>query len=145
MTSRSFARYTRQVLCAAVVVAGTAACWSVEDPNANVQVGGQVIVYGRITDDAGGGLPNARITVRHHTSLCAGRINETQVVSAGSDGRYRTTFTATTAVGCLSVVAEPVGSVGLRTDSIMNVRPVFRAAAPLDSVAVNLTLRGGIQ
>ena len=85
------------------------------------------------------------MTVRHHTGLCAGRINEIESASTSADGRYRLVFTAVTTLGCLSVVAQPAGNVGLAADSVLNVRPPFRQTEPLDSIAVNVTLRGGIQ
>lgn len=134
-------------VAAALCVAGlfAAACASVTEPedNAGGTVGGRTIVYGRVTDAQGAGLTNVRVTVRHHTAQCAGRINETEAVNTAADGRYRVVLTAVTAVGCVSVKAQPVSLEAIAADSVMNVRAPFQLAEPLDSVAVNLTLRGG--
>lgn len=145
MSFRCFARTARLSLGAIAVLAGTTACWSVEDPNAEASGGGKVIVYGRVTAVDGSGLGSTRVTVRHHTVLCAGRINETEWVNTAADGRYRTVITVASTPGCLSVLAQPAGVAGLTPDSVMNVRPAFRSSEPFDSVLVNLTLRGGIQ
>jgi len=128
-----------------VLAAALGGCQSVEDPVAEAPVGGRTIVYGRITDAQGAGLTNVRVTVRHHTALCAGRINETESVQTSADGRYRAVLTAVTSIGCVSVRAQAVSANALGIDSVMNVRAPFRQREPLDSVAVNLTLRGGIQ
>lgn len=145
MSSRRFARTARLSLGSFALVAGLSACWSLEEPTDGPAAGGRVIVYGRVTAVDGTGLGSTRVTVRHHTSLCAGRINETELVNTSADGRYRVVLTALTTPGCLSVVAQAAGVAGLSPDSVMNVAAPFRATEPLDSVMVNITLRGGIQ
>lgn len=145
MIFRRVARPAHLSAWSLATVLATAACWSVTEPddNAGGTVGGRTIVYGRVTDAQGAGLPNVRISVRHHTALCAGRINETEAANTAADGRYRVVLTAVTAVGCVSVKAQPVSADFIAADSVMNVRAPFRLADPLDSVAVNLTLRSG--
>ncbi len=127
---------------AAVVLWG---CSSTSEPVVAAQVGGRTIVYGRITGTDGVGVANVQVTVRHHTAVCTARPNEAEVVQSGPDGRYRTVLTATTAIGCVSVKALPLTVGGLSADSSSAVRASFKQSDPLDSLAVNFTLRGGIQ
>lgn len=102
-------------------------------------------MYGRVVGTDGAGLANIRITVRHHTSVCTARPNEAEVVQTGTDGRYRAVLTALTEIGCVSVKAQSIAAGGLAADSSGAVRTSFKQSDPLDSLAVNLTLRGGIQ
>lgn len=130
-----------------VAVALLAACGSSDStaPAETGQIGGRTIVYGRVTGTDGAGLGNIRVLVRHHTAVCTARPNETESVLTGTDGRYRAVLTATTLIGCVSVKAQPTTAGGFATDSISALRPAFRQSEPLDSLAVNITLRGGIQ
>lgn len=130
-----------------VTVALLAACGSSAstEPAATGQVGGRTIVYGRVTGTDGAGLGNVRVLVRHHTAVCTARPNESESVLTGSDGRYRAVLTALTQIGCVSVKAQPITAGGLLADSSSAVRASFKQSDPLDSLAVNFTLRGGIQ
>lgn len=127
---------------AAIVVAG---CGSTSEPATVAPIGGRTIVYGRVTGTDGAGLANIRITVRHHTAVCTARPNEAESVQTGADGRYRAVLTVLSEIGCVSVKAQPVLAGGLAADSSGAVRTSFKQSDPLDSLAVNFTLRGGIQ
>lgn len=132
--------------CVPLVIAVVTACGSNTEPDAVVGVvGGRTIVYGRIVDAQGAGVTDVRVTVRHHPASCAARPNESELVPTAVDGRYRAVLVATTQIGCVSVVVRPVGANGLNADSVMNLRAPFKQTEPLDSLAVNVTLRGGIQ
>ncbi len=128
-------------------VALLAACGSSDStaPAELGQVGGRTIVYGRVTGTDGAGLGNIRVLVRHHTAVCTARPNESESVLTGIDGRYRAVLTALTQIGCVSVKAQPISAGGLLADSSSAVRTSFKQNDPLDSLAVNFTLRGGIQ
>ena len=128
-------------LCLAAVTA----CWSTTDPGTSAQVGGRTIVYGRVADANGTALSNMRIFVRHHTAVCTAAPNESATMLTAPDGRYRLELVALTTIGCVSVKAQPTAAGGFSADSVSGLRPAFRQNAPLDSIAVNLTLRGGIQ
>jgi hypothetical protein len=97
-----------------------------------------------VTGTDGAGLGSIRVFVRHHTAVCTARPNESETVLTGTDGRYRAVLTATTQIGCVSVKAQPTIA-GLASDSVSALRPTFRQSDPLDSLPVNITLRGGIQ
>lgn len=136
-------RRARLALIAGAAGAVLSACWSTTEPSTTV--GGRTIVYGRITDPNGAGVAGANVFVRHHPATCDAKVNESSTVQTAADGRYRVILTAVTAVGCVSVRVVPVNVNAYQVDSVMNLRAPFRQSEPLDSLAVNLTLRGGIQ
>jgi hypothetical protein len=130
------------LLCTAGLLA---ACWSTTDPVTTAQVGGRTVVYGRVVDGSGAALTAMRVFVRHHTAVCSAAPNESATMLTDSNGRYRLELAALTTIGCVSVKVQPTAAGGFSPDSVTGLRPTFRQAAPLDSIAVNLTLRGGIQ
>jgi hypothetical protein len=99
-----------------------------------------VIMYGRITNDAGAAVAGARVTVSQHVGLCSLRSVEDGSATTGADGRYRVLLSMwpmdISCVHFLFQASSHVTQEASRNDVQYNDEEV-----PPDSVETNAVLR----
>jgi hypothetical protein len=99
-----------------------------------------VIMYGRITNDAGSAVSGARVTVSQHVSLCSLRSVEDRSATTGADGRYRVSLSMWPAErSCMHFIFQANSHVTL--EASRNDVQYNDLELPPDSVETNAVLR----
>ena len=128
------------VRVSACLLVGIAVVGCADEP-ANLEINREsVIMYGRITNDAGAAVSGARVTVSQHVGLCSLRSVEDGSATSGADGRYRVSLSMLPMdISCVHFVFQANSHVtqeASRNDVQYNDFEV-----PPDSVETNAVLR----